>query len=87
MCRHLGLQVARRSHQALLLHMTRFVYSPTGALKWKKDVNEYAEILSTYQVRQACRSVQGQRQLQARHGTAAAAGGPGAGMWGTARRF
>lgn len=24
--------------------MTRFTYSPTGALKWKKDVNEYAEV-------------------------------------------
>jgi len=30
--------------------MTRFTYSPTGALKWKKDVSEYAEVLSSYGV-------------------------------------
>lgn len=30
--------------------MTRFSYSPTGALKWKKDVSEYAEVLAGYGV-------------------------------------
>jgi hypothetical protein len=30
--------------------MTRFTYSPTGALKWKKDVSEYAEVLASYGV-------------------------------------
>jgi hypothetical protein len=30
--------------------MTRFTYSPTGALKWKKDVSEYAEVLASYRV-------------------------------------
>lgn len=44
------MQVARRCYQVLLVHMTRFTYSPTGALKWKKDVSEYAEVLSTYDV-------------------------------------
>jgi hypothetical protein len=28
--------------------MTRFTYSPTGALKWKKDVTEYTEVLREY---------------------------------------
>jgi hypothetical protein len=44
------LQVARRCYQLLLAHMTRFTYSPTGALKWKKDVSEYAEVLAGYGV-------------------------------------
>jgi hypothetical protein len=44
------LQVARRCYQLLLGHMTRFTYSPTGALKWKKDVSEYAEVLASYGV-------------------------------------
>ena len=43
-------QVSRRCYQLLLVHMTRFTYSPTGALKWKKDVSEYAEVLSSYGV-------------------------------------
>jgi hypothetical protein len=42
--------VASRVCQVLLVHMTRFTYSPTGALKWKKDVSEYAEVLSSYGV-------------------------------------
>lgn len=33
--------------------MTRFSYSPTGALKWKKDVSEYAEVLAGYGVHAA----------------------------------
>lgn len=44
----LSVQVSRRCYQLLLVHMTRFTYSPTGALKWKKDVSEYAEVLSSY---------------------------------------
>jgi hypothetical protein len=43
-------QVSRRSYQLLLAHMTRYTYSPTGALKWKKDVNEYAEVLTSFGV-------------------------------------
>lgn len=39
-----ALQVCHRSCELLYHHMTRFTYSPTGALKWKKDVNEYAEV-------------------------------------------
>lgn len=30
--------------------MGRYTYSPTGALKWKKDVSEYAEALRGYGV-------------------------------------
>lgn len=44
------MQVSRRCYQVLLSHMTRFTYSPTGALKWKKDVSEYAEVLASYGV-------------------------------------
>jgi len=29
----------------LLSHMQRFVYSATGALRWKRDVTEYADVL------------------------------------------
>jgi hypothetical protein len=49
-CNSPNTQVSRRSYQLLLAHMTRFVYSPTGALKWKKDVNEYAEVLASFGV-------------------------------------
>ena len=28
-----------------LTHMQRFTYSATGALRWKRDVTEYAEVL------------------------------------------
>ncbi len=31
-------------------HMGRYTYSPTGALKWKKDVSEYSEALRGYGV-------------------------------------
>lgn len=43
-------QVGRRFYSVLVSHMTRFMYSPTGALKWKKDVSEYADILKGYGV-------------------------------------
>jgi hypothetical protein len=55
-------QVARRTHQVLLAHMTRYTYSPTGALKWKKDVAEYTEVLRGYGVPSANESM---GQLQA----------------------
>ena len=29
----------------LLTHMQRFTYSATGALRWKRDVTEYADVL------------------------------------------
>ncbi len=29
----------------LLSHMQRFTYSATGALRWKRDVTEYADVL------------------------------------------
>ena len=29
----------------LLTHMQRFIYSATGALRWKRDVTEYADVL------------------------------------------
>eukprot|EP00882_Tetradesmus_deserticola_P020200 GHRQ01021777.1.p1 GENE.GHRQ01021777.1~~GHRQ01021777.1.p1 ORF type:complete len:385 (+),score=188.27 GHRQ01021777.1:1103-2257(+) len=43
-------EVTCRSHQLLLAHMMRYTYSPAGALKWKKDVNEYAEVLASFGV-------------------------------------
>jgi hypothetical protein len=56
--------VARRTHQVLLAHMTRYTYSPTGALKWKKDVAEYTEVLRSYAVPSANESM-GQLQVSA----------------------
>jgi len=38
-------QVGRRAHAMLLAHMQRFMYSAMGALRWKRDVTEYADIL------------------------------------------
>ena len=29
----------------LLTHMQRFTYSAMGALRWKRDVTEYADVL------------------------------------------
>ncbi|GBF89405.1 exocyst complex component [Raphidocelis subcapitata] len=43
-------EVGRRAHSVLVAHMARFTYSPAGALKWKKDVAEYAEALRGYGV-------------------------------------
>ncbi len=40
-----GLQVGRRAHAMLVGHMQRYVYSAMGALRWKRDVTEYADIL------------------------------------------
>ena len=39
------VQVGRRAHAMLLTHMQRFTYSATGALRWKRDVTEFAEVL------------------------------------------
>lgn len=43
--------------------MTRFAFSPTGALKWKKDVNEYAEVLATFGVASAAEDMGCLQQL------------------------
>ncbi|KAF8067429.1 SEC10a [Scenedesmus sp. PABB004] len=43
-------EVSRRTHALLLAHMCRFSFSPMGALKWKEDVNEYAEVLAGFGV-------------------------------------
>ena len=43
----LGAQVGRRAHRMLLAHMQRHVYSATGALRWKRDITEYADVLRT----------------------------------------
>eukprot|EP00775_Hariotina_reticulata_P013513 gene13513-13638_t len=56
-------EVARRAYHLLLLHMTRYIYSPTGALKWKKDVSEYAEVLCSYQVPAASEDMSHLQQL------------------------
>ncbi|EIE26781.1 Sec10-domain-containing protein [Coccomyxa subellipsoidea C-169] len=37
--------VGRRAHALLVGHMQRYVYSAMGALRWKRDVTEYADIL------------------------------------------
>lgn len=38
-------QVGRRAHAVLVGHMQRFTYSAMGALRWKRDVTEYADVL------------------------------------------
>ena len=38
-----GPQLGRQLHSVLLHHMQRFTYSPAGALRWKRDLAEYAE--------------------------------------------
>ncbi|KAK9916806.1 hypothetical protein WJX75_007279 [Coccomyxa subellipsoidea] len=38
-------EVGRRAHAMLVAHMQRYVYSAMGALRWKRDVTEYADIL------------------------------------------
>ena len=40
-----GAQVGRRAHAMLAGHMQRFCYSAMGALRWKRDVTEYADVL------------------------------------------
>jgi hypothetical protein len=40
-------QVGRRAHALLLAHMQRYSYSATGALRWKRDITEYADVLRT----------------------------------------
>lgn len=37
------MQLGRQVHSVLLQHMQRFTYSATGALRWKRDLAEYAE--------------------------------------------
>ena len=37
--------MGRRAHGLLLGHMQRYCYSATGALRWKRDVTEYADVL------------------------------------------
>lgn len=36
-------QLGRQVHSVLMGHMQRYVYSATGALRWKRDVTEYAD--------------------------------------------
>jgi exocyst complex component 5 len=43
-------EVGSRTLDVLTAHMQRFVYSPLGALQWKKDVAEYAEHLQQLEV-------------------------------------
>lgn len=37
--------MGRRAHALLLGHMQRHCYSALGALRWKRDVTEYADVL------------------------------------------
>ena len=37
--------MGRRTHALLLGHMQRYCYSAMGALRWKRDVTEYADVL------------------------------------------
>ena len=37
--------MGRRAHAMLAGHMQRYCYSAMGALRWKRDVTEYADVL------------------------------------------
>lgn len=39
---HACPQLGRRLLRALQVHQARFSYNPMGALRWKRDVSEYA---------------------------------------------
>lgn len=38
-----GVQFGKAVHRVLMAHMQRFTFSATGALRWKRDLSEYAE--------------------------------------------
>lgn len=40
-----GLQVGRRFGGLLTGHMQRWSFSPTGALRWKRDMGDYSDAL------------------------------------------
>lgn len=54
-------QVGSRAHAALLVHMQRFTYSATGALRWKRDLQEYAEAVQAA----ACPAVDAKMEVSA----------------------
>ena len=39
------MQMARSMGVLLLAHMQRYSYSPTGALRWKRDITEYTDCI------------------------------------------
>lgn len=41
------VQMARRMAALLHTHMQRYSYSPTGALRWKRDITEYTDCSRT----------------------------------------
>lgn len=45
MTTHLSLQAGCQMHDALLGHLTRFTFSPMGALKLKRDMAEYIDAI------------------------------------------
>ena len=47
------MQLARRMGALLLNHMQRYSYSPTGALRWKRDITEYTDCIQSMEVASA----------------------------------
>lgn len=45
MFRQFAVQMARRMASLLQTHMQRYSYSPTGALRWKRDITEYTDCI------------------------------------------
>ncbi|KAK9825577.1 hypothetical protein WJX74_007103 [Apatococcus lobatus] len=43
-------EVGRKTHALLMTHMQHFSFSPAGALRWKRDVNEYTETLQVVRI-------------------------------------
>ena len=42
------MQMAQRTNVVLLNHMQRYSYSPTGALRWKRDITEYTDCIRSF---------------------------------------
>lgn len=42
------MQIAQRTNTVLLNHMQRYSYSPTGALRWKRDITEYTDCIRSF---------------------------------------
>lgn len=47
------MQLAHRMGALLLNHMQRYSYSPTGALRWKRDITEYTDCIHGFDAQSA----------------------------------
>ena len=75
-------QLGRRLLRALGVHQARFSYSPMGALRWKRDLSEYAALASG-PLRQPAGSPVAQQleEMQAGGGSGVEAGVEAGSLW------